>query len=51
MANKPEFAERCVSDFQGDAGIEFLIDNFGRDKVTFARIDLLRERKTVNVSR
>ena len=37
-------------DFQGDAGVKFLMDNLGRDKVASA-MDLLRERKTVNVSR
>ena len=27
VANKPECAERCVSRFQGDAGVKFLMDN------------------------
>ena len=49
-ANKPEFAERCVPDFQGDAGMKFLTGNLGRDKVRLRADGLLRERNTVNVS-
>ena len=37
MASKPEFAERCVSRFQGDVGVKSLIDDLSRDAMAFAR--------------
>ena len=36
-ANMLEFAGRCVSRFQGDAGVELLKDNLSGDKIAFAR--------------
>ena len=36
-ANKPNLPGAAFSDFQGDAGVEFLIDNLGEDKVAFSR--------------
>ena len=36
-ANKPKLPGAAFPDFQGDAGMKFLVDILGRDKVTFAR--------------
>ena len=48
----PNLPSAAFPDFQGGAGVKLLIDNLSAEtKLRLCAMDLLRERKTVNVSR